>query len=731
MNKHDDEGVLIPGGPSYVRTTSPRQAAYVQPHVLSHHLPTPGEVEGWPMQNIGAWRVDVQSNAEAWRSGMRDWRREHLIRMGYNDAQYRRADLEWSQRNFVNTQMMVEDRYFYDPVKQEYTVDRYLDDLESRFGGIDSVLIWYIYPNIGIDDRNQFDLAHDLPGGVDGLRGAVEGFHRRKVRVFLATMPWDNGTRPAEKPDWEAIAELAAAVGADGINGDTYYGVPHVFRTTCDATGQPMVLQPETWPIADDALMWNNQSWGRSTKTTIPAVDKRKWLESRHMVNVENRWSRDRTDDLHYIFFNGLGYVAWENVWGIWNQFTPRNGEALRRIAALQRQFPSFFVSPDWEPYTATVQHDVFASRFGEDDLVLWTLVNRCEYDTTGDQLIIDQAADHRFYDLWNGVELEPRFNGETVTLSFDLEVKGFGCVLAVPTGTTVAGLDEYLRATQELASTPLQSLSSEWKPLSQTMVPIDSVPPVDQTPENMVLIPAAEFEFRVAGIEIEGYMWAGVNFQYPWESCPRRNHYRLITMKPFFIDQYPVTNAEYKRFMVDTGYLPNDPHNFLLDWRDVQPQKGWENKPVTWVSLEDSRAYARWAGKRLPSEWEWQYAGQGTDGRLFPWGNEWDSDAVPDPHDGREMLPPADVDAHPTGASPFGVMDLVGNVWQWTAEFVDEHTRAAALRGGSSYHPRTSHWYFPQAHRLDQHGKYLLMAPSKDRSGLLGFRCVADSAVR
>ena len=100
----------------------------------------------------------------------------------------------------------------------------------------------------------------------------------------------------------------------------------------------------------------------------------------------------------------------------------------------------------------------------------------------------------------------------------------------------------------------------------------------------------------------------------------------------------------------------------------------------------------------------------------------------VPPQSTAREMPPPADVDAHPQGASPFGVLDLVGNVWQWTDEFHDEHTRAAVLRGGSSYQPQTSHWYFPQAYRLDQHGKYLLMAPGKDRSGCIGFRCVVDA---
>ena len=149
----------------------------------------------------------------------------------------------------------------------------------------------------------------------------------------------------------------------------------------------------------------------------------------------------------------------------------------------------------------------------------------------------------------------------------------------------------------------------------------------------------------------------------------------------------------------------------------------------MTWVSIEDARAYAAWAGKRLPHEWEWQYAAQGTDGRLYPWGNAWDESKVPAVNRGRTLRAPDDVDAHPQAASPFGLLDLVGNVWQWTDEYLDEHTRAAVLRGGSSHQPRTSHWYFPQAYRLDQHGKYLLMAPSKDRSGCIGFRCVVDAS--
>src|ERR1051325_10094780 len=119
---------------------------------------------------------------------------------------------------------------------------------------------------------------------------------------------------------------------------------------------------------------------------------------------------------------------------------------------------------------------------------------------------------------------------------------------------------------------------------------------------------------------------------------------------------------------------------------------------------------------------------GPGNRWTRLPLGNEWNAGAVPQPDTGRSMQPPADVNSHPQGASVFGVEDLTGNVWQWTDEYLDEHTRAAILRGGSHYQPQGSHWYFPQAYRLDEHGKYLLMAPSKDRSGAVGFRCVQDA---
>ena len=80
---------------------------------------------------------------------IRHWRMERRIRIGYDDREYARPELQWTQSSFIQPQMMIHDRYFYDPAAGKYTVDRYLDDLEQRYGGIDSVLIWQTYPNIG------------------------------------------------------------------------------------------------------------------------------------------------------------------------------------------------------------------------------------------------------------------------------------------------------------------------------------------------------------------------------------------------------------------------------------------------------------------------------------------------------------------------------------------------------------------------------------------------------
>ncbi|MBV8113538.1 MAG: SUMF1/EgtB/PvdO family nonheme iron enzyme [Silvibacterium sp.] len=634
--------------------------------------------------------------------------------------------LQWTQSSFIQPQMMVQDRYFYDPVTHKYTVDRYLDDLEKRYGGIDAVLIWPTYPNMGIDDRNQHDMIRSMPGGLAGVHQMVEDFHRRGVRVLFPMMMWDQGTRDPGKPWPDAIAEIMKESDADGINGDTQDGVPLAFSLASDKAGHTLAFEPEGGP-SDEALAWNVMTWGQYQFPFVPQVDKYKWLESRHMVNISDRWARNKTDDLQFAFFNGVGCESWENIWGIWNGITPRDGEATRRMATIERGIAPFLISADWEPFYPTHLYGVFASRWPLNGQTAWTIVNRNEYDISGRQISVPAQDGMRYFDLYHGEELTPERDGGNDVLSFTIEAHGFGAILASKSALDAKTQDLMARM-KTMTAQPLSWYSEQWKTLPQQLVDIPSTKPTTAIPEGMVKISAGDYVFKVQGIEIEGFNDIGVDVQYPWEDTPRRFHEHRMQVHAFLMDKYPVTNADFKKFLDATHYHPADDLNFLRDWKNGTYPQGWDRKPVTWVSLEDARAYAAWAGKRLPHEWEWQYAAQGGDAnRLYPWGNTWESADVPTPVKGRSITSPDDVDAHPSGASPFGIVDMVGNVWQWTDEYVDEHTRGGILRGGSYYQPQGSIWYFPQAYRNDQHGKLLLMAPGYDRSGTIGFRCVKD----
>jgi formylglycine-generating enzyme required for sulfatase activity len=680
-----------------------------------------------------------------WLADLTHWRAERRIRVGYDASRYLMPELKWTQSSFIQPQMMVHDRYFYDPLQHKYTVDRYLDDLDKRYGGIDSVLVWATYPNMGIDDRNQQDMVRSMPEGIQGVRQMVADFHRRGVKVLFPMMMWDQGTRDPQKSWPDGEAELMKVIDADGINGDTQDGVPLVFPLAAEKAGHPLAFEPEVG-TSDEALAWTPLTWGYYKFQFVPSIDRHRWLETRHMVHISDRWSRNHIDNLQFAFFNGEGWESWENVWGIWNGITPFDAESTRRIVAIERAFSPFLVSPDWEPFYPTHSYGVFASRWPLGDQTLWTIVNRSEYDVDGRQITVPYRPGLRYFDLYHGVELKPETEADNAVLSFAAESHGYGAILST-THEPDPKMQQFLAAMKAMTTKPLSAFSQEWRMTRQTLVDIPSTRPATAAPEGMIRIEGANFLFKVEGIEIEGSNDIGVDVQYPWEDSPRRFHEHRIDIKAFYIDTYPVTNADFKKFLDTSGYRPQDDLNFLKDWKNGTYPADAAKKPVTWVSLEDARTYAEWAGKRLPHEWEWQYAAQGNDGRAYPWGNcDWQilqapggpptcasqltgsQTYAPLPDKDRVMLAASDVDAHPKGVSPFGVMDMVGNVWQWTDEYVDEHTRAAILRGGSHYQPQGSLWYFPQAHRNDQHGKLLLMAPSYDRSGAIGFRCVKDA---
>ena len=199
----------------------------------------------------------------------------------------------------------------------------------------------------------------------------------------------------------------------------------------------------------------------------------------------------------------------------------------------------------------------------------------------------------------------------------------------------------------------------------------------------------------------------------------------RTVALSRYAIDRTPVTNAQFAEFLRRSAYRPRHPENFLKHWGHGHPPAGKEDHPVVYVGLEDARAYAAWAHKRLATEEEWQYAAQGPEARKYPWGNEMARGRC----NGGETGDTTPVMAFAVFGSPYGVYDLCGNVWEWTeSERSDGRTRFCLLKGGSWYAAQGSNWYFDGGPQTNQHSaKFLLTWPGLDRCATIGFRCVMD----
>ncbi len=161
---------------------------------------------------------------------------------------------------------------------------------------------------------------------------------------------------------------------------------------------------------------------------------------------------------------------------------------------------------------------------------------------------------------------------------------------------------------------------------------------------QKMVLIPAGEFIM-------------GEDF-FKKSAGPRH----AVHLDDYQIDLYDVTNAHYQRFVEATKRAPPS------HWNGNYFPPGKANHPVTFVNWFDADAYCRWAGKRLPTEAEWEKAARGSDGRIFPWGSKYEPKRANVPPE--EIKDTTPVNAFPEGRSPYGLYDMSGNVFQWTADW-------------------------------------------------------------
>jgi len=172
----------------------------------------------------------------------------------------------------------------------------------------------------------------------------------------------------------------------------------------------------------------------------------------------------------------------------------------------------------------------------------------------------------------------------------------------------------------------------------------------------EMVYVAAGEFILGTSDAQIDE--WLRENSDDDRRLFSGEQPQCRVNLHPFWIGKYEVTVAQYREFCRATGrrFPPSPPNGW-----------GGDDHPMVCVEWRDASAYAKWAGGRLPTELEWEKAARGTDGRIYPWGDEWDDRRCA--NSANSSRRPSNVGRFPAGRSPNGVMDMVGNTQEWCAD--------------------------------------------------------------
>ena len=182
------------------------------------------------------------------------------------------------------------------------------------------------------------------------------------------------------------------------------------------------------------------------------------------------------------------------------------------------------------------------------------------------------------------------------------------------------------------------------------------------RVPYEMVWIPAGEFTMGSDEEDKEGKALE-YGIVSPWFTDEHPAH--KVQLDSYYIDRYEVNNVDYARFVQSTGHRPP------TGWSGMKPPPDRERYPAVFVNWQDAKDYCHWAGKRLPSEAEWERAARGTDQRAYPWGATFDKNRA---NVGGTVGDTKPVGSYDSGKSPYGAYDMIGNVWEWTADWYEAY---------------------------------------------------------
>jgi formylglycine-generating enzyme required for sulfatase activity len=247
---------------------------------------------------------------------------------------------------------------------------------------------------------------------------------------------------------------------------------------------------------------------------------------------------------------------------------------------------------------------------------------------------------------------------------------------------------------------------------------PAAEEPPAEPEPapgplfDDMIAIPAGPFAMGQDG------------------SKPKNGPAHQVDLPAYEIDRFELTNDEFAHFINVTGYVSYAEENSSKNWRDAYEAKGG-NHPVVYVTWDDATAYCEWAGKRLPSEAEWEKAARGENGNAYPWGNEFSADNGNFYEGG--IRGTTAVGSFPGGASPYGLEDMAGNVREWVADYFQAYEGQAAdadpFFGEENRVNRGGGWFDGLDGELVTTYNRNAGPPGTSANDDIGFRCVRDTA--
>jgi len=718
-----------------------------------------------------------EAHGGGWRRGLEIMFRERFLYdlATFDDALFKRPDLAWVRRAYLMVLQFAWDRTYYDREAGRYAFDQTLTAWDRTLGPIDIYTIWPTWPRLGLDARNQWDMYRDLPGGLAELRRQADLAHKLGKKYFISYNPWDSSTR--HEDHIAGMEDMLRTLDADGVVLDTRGESSREFQAAADRVKPGIIMYSEGMAVPRDMP---GIVVGRVHDALYmpPPLNMNKYMRPdfaifRVLQLAEGPLHREAAVAL----FNGYGSEI--------NTMRPGRpdwiDEDLRylgRTTKLLRENSTAFLDPAWEPLVPTIRDGLWANRWRDGAKTVWTVYSLRPEGFKGPLVIADVPPGSHLVSLWNHEEPEPlrvdkhdwlpvdaaafdsawlgtrregnvdclavlpellrvQADGELVT--FEAPGAPAGSRIAVSAGNPSYSNEPFLCGTEKRTIAlhdhfgfreekfVVQLFDPRGEILDERVVRlplayprlvtrVTPTAPARTAPPGMVEVPAGTFVFKTVGNPDD----ANPIIPYPDTTRPR-----TVEMHRFFMDRAPVTNDAFKAFLDATGYAPADRSNFLKHWVEGKPPAGEGDHPVRWVSLEDARAYAKWAAKRLPTEAEWQYAAQGRDGRPYPWGKKMEPGRC-----NNKLNRTTAVTAFPKGASPFGVLDLVGNVWQVLDDVYDNGVyRYGIIRGGSFYAPETSEWYVKSGPlSVDRVQILLLIAPGLDRVATVGFRCVKDS---